>query len=413
MMGFIIDNFILFVFFIEVTVLCYIEYKAWNTLYTPLFFLMLPYTMVLIVAVLLAGNLQFVEFYYPSIIFWSVGLFIFALPSFGFSFLLNKCSMNIKTFVSTESLSPQIILLTICISILLIYKFYKTLGVSNGFVGSDEFADDFSGSGVWAHVRQITIPLFMLCVYFLNKKRWWLFFLIIVLLCINFVNQVKGTIVIAILGSLALRLYNNKTNFNLKLILFILLGGVLLFFISYAAMPLIGKGEGELTGELIEFVFKTFGHYFTSGIYGLSEDMQHNFPDSNSFEYIVAPLVNIYSQIIGDGEFISPVNPIYYHTGHSFTNVRTFFGTLYIYSNLFQFVLYTLFLSTLLYLLKMITLRFNNIFVYIILFYECSLLSMGWFEFYFFHLAALEIPILTLFLMYLNNLSMKQRNGGD
>ena len=50
-MGDILDSLILLTFLLEVAVLLYIELKAWKTLYTPLIFLMLPYTVILLISI--------------------------------------------------------------------------------------------------------------------------------------------------------------------------------------------------------------------------------------------------------------------------------------------------------------------------------------------------------------------------
>ncbi|MCM1311417.1 MAG: DUF6337 family protein [Bacteroides sp.] len=410
-MDFFLDTVIFSAFLVEVLVLLYLELKTWDTLYTPLTFLMLPYTVVLFITICIAGNFAFVDFYYPSILIWLVGLPCFAVPSYILGGILTKYSRRKKSNITTTAFPKAIVLIATIVCLLMIYRFRQVLASSTAFVGSDDFAEDFSGHGVWAHIRQLSIPILMLCIYFVNRRRWWLWLFILILLGVNFINQVKGTIVIAVVASLSLRLYSGKTKLSLKLILITLLGGVALFFISYMALPLLGKGEGEVTDQLVEFVFEIFGHYFTSGILGLSEDMKHGFPDENGFEYIVSPLVNIYNQLSGDDEILSPVNPVFFYTCHRQTNVRTFFGTLYIYSNCIQFIVYTLFLSTLMYMIKIFTIKYSNIFIYIIYFYECALLAMGWFEFYFFHLAALEIPILSLLLLCFVSLKLKKEES--
>ena len=45
------DYAILLILLMEVTLLTWVEYRAWKTLYTPLCALMLPYTFVLLVTV--------------------------------------------------------------------------------------------------------------------------------------------------------------------------------------------------------------------------------------------------------------------------------------------------------------------------------------------------------------------------
>ena len=75
------------------------------------------------------------------------------------------------------------------------------------------------------------------------------------------------------------------------------------------------------------------------------------------------------------------------------------FGTIAINSNALQFVGITLFISFYSYALKALSVRFNNIYVNVILFYQCALLSMGWFDYYFGQLDSIEVPAMTLMIM--------------
>ena len=85
------DILILATFLIEVAVLFYLEVKMWRTMYTPLIFLMVPYTIVLLITIMVAGSdFGFVEFYYPSIVIWNIGLLLFAIPSFVLGYFMNK-----------------------------------------------------------------------------------------------------------------------------------------------------------------------------------------------------------------------------------------------------------------------------------------------------------------------------------
>jgi hypothetical protein len=92
--------------------------------------------------------------------------------------------------------------------------------------------------------------------------------------------------------------------------------------------------------------------------------------------------------------------------------VRTFFGTLYIYSDFLQFITYTLILSTFIYTWKVMAMLKQSIYLYVILFYYCGLLAMGWFEFYFFHLDTIEIPLITLFYMWASKWSFSPEVKG-
>ena len=412
---------ILLILLMEVTVLTWVEYRAWKTFYTPLCTLMLPYTFVLLVTIAIAGNFGYVPFNYDGIWVWIYGLPLFALPSYAFASLMRnvECGMwnennlsagnaEASVFGSRKGTNliphstfhfPRILLIICGIVILLLFaKLYTTLSGSLFLFGTDEFADDFSGHGIWAHIRTLLIPLIILMFYQVGKGCRWLWIPILLMLILQFVNMVKGTIVIPIFAALLMRLYTGKTRMSLRLILTMIGLGVLVFFLIYIVIPIMGNGSAA-DMKLVQFVGEHIVHYFTSGTMGWSFDIDQNMPDRKDFEYIVAPFVNIVRAIKGE-ELVSVVNRFYWCTGTdvtTLTNVRTFFGTLYIYSDAWQFITYTLFLSTFIYAWKVATIFRQSVYLDIILFYYCGLLMMGWFEFYFFHLDTIEIPLITLF----------------
>ena len=313
---------------------------------------------------------------------------------------------------NTPQKFPQSLLLIGGVVILLLFvKLYTTLSAGFFIFGTDDFADEFSGHGLWAHIRTLLIPLLILMLYQVGKGCRWLWIPIILMLTLQFVNMVKGTIVIPIFAALLMRLYTGKTKMNLKLILIVIGLAVLVFFLIYIVIPIMGNGS-EADMKLVQFVGEHIVHYFTSGTMGWSFDLDQNMPDRKDFEYIVAPIVNIVHSIRGE-ELVSVVNRHYWCTGTditTLTNVRTFFGTLYIYSDAWQFITYTLGLSTFIYAWKVAALIKRNIYINIILFYYCGLLMMGWFEFYFFHLDAIEIPLITLFYGWLAQQEGEMRN---
>ena len=403
------DYAILLILLMEVTLLTWVEYRAWKTLYTPLCALMLPYTFVLLVTVCIAGNFGYVAFNYESLWVWIYGLPLFALPSYAFAAIISRKVENEKTPTSDISLTSHLspltskfppVLLFICaiVVLMLFAKLYTTLSAGLFLFGTDEFADEFSGHGLWAHIRTLLIPLIILMFYQVGKGCRWLWIPIVLMLILQFVNMVKGTIVIPIFAALLMRLYTGKTRMGLRLILIMVGLAVILFFLIYMVIPIMGNGSAA-DMKLVQFVAEHIVHYFTSGTMGWSFDIDQNMPDRKDFEYIVAPVVNIVHAIKGE-ELVSVVNRYYWCTGTdvaTLTNVRTFFGTLFIYSDAWQFITYTLFLSTFIYAWKVATILRPSVYLNIILFYYCGLLMMGWFEFYFFHLDAIEIPLITLF----------------
>ncbi len=390
---------ILLSFFLEVFVLSYLELKAWKTLYTPLIFLMWPYVIILILSIAISGNHGFVVFYYPSILIWSVGLAIFAIPSYALAYIAQKHNIPISSHVKEEQM-PKILVLFAIVIIALFALRFKSISGGISMIGSDEFGEQFCGRGFWGHLRQLSLPILMMAIYFVDKKNKWLWLIIIPILAVTILYQVKGWVIIPCLTGMVLRLCAGKTKLRLSLLIYVVLGAMMVFLASYILGLVVADGN-ELGSEVLSFIFRNFVHYLTSGTLGLSVDMQMGFPDKGEFDMLIAQLVNIANALSGSDELVNPLNPFYYNTGFNLTNVRTFFGTVLINANYLTFAIFVLFVSSAIYLLKIATIKFNNIYVYTAYFFECGLLFMGWFDSYFASLSVIEIPILSLILLLL------------
>ena len=396
-MDFVTQLSIVLILLMEVSCLTYLEYRAWRTIYTPLCALMLPYVGVLLITIAIPADFGFVRFNYESIYVWILGLPLFALPSYGFATLMRHYDLPVYSTIEDEEggFSKALLVLGALLAGVLLLKLYQTF--SHGFYlfGTEDFAEEFSGHGVWAHLRGMIIPILILALYYVKRSDFLLWGLIILMLVIQFSYMVKGAIIITVVSALMMKLYTGKIHLSLTLALSVVAGAVLVFYLIYMVIPLLGN-DGEANMSLVEFIARHFVHYFTSGTLGWSYDLDQGVPDRNDFSYVVAPFVNIWNAIHGY-ETISPVNPIYWNTGITYTNVRTFFGTLYIYTTPLSFATYTLVASSFIYFWKMLATMTHNIYIYTILFYYTGLMAMGWFEFYMFHLSAIEVPLIALF----------------
>lgn len=387
---------------LEVFVLTYMEYISWKTLYTPLICLMLPYLLILLITLVVAGHHHLVGFYYPSLFVWNIGLLLFAIPSFILALATKKYPQTFQKGIK-ETKYPRVIgVVSILIILAFSFRFVHVLNTTTELFGTDDFAEEFCGHGLWAHLRNFIVPLLIIAIYHVSKKRWWLWGIIFALLLIQLLYMVKGAIIISVVAGLLIRLYAGKMHLNISLITKSFAGAFAVFILVYMVLPLLGKQQGLDNMELLELVSDHFLHYLTSGTLGYSYDLQMGCPDKAGFEILVSPFVNLYHVFTGSKEeLLSPVNPYYHFTGISYTNVRTFFGTMSIYCNPWQFVLYILVASTILYLIQLQARAKGNVFIYAILCYFCGLMAMGWFEFYLFHLAMIEVPMITLLLMAL------------
>ena len=149
------DVFIIFIFLVEVIILTKFEIKIWGTLFTPLNILMIPYVIILLITIALPKSLGFVEFYYPSIIFWMVGLLVFFLPSLLIGLKYNQqCSLKPVMYYEDAKISKLLVILISFFLFFSLIHIFLTSGSSANLLGSDEYAEDNLAGGLWGHIRE-------------------------------------------------------------------------------------------------------------------------------------------------------------------------------------------------------------------------------------------------------------------
>ena len=394
---------------VEVGVLFYLESKAWDTLFTPLNILMLPYLVVLLISVALSGHMGFVEMYYPSVIVWIVALLVFAIPSQYLAFVLHKNGKPYQTVIENDEIPHFLIWVSIFVCLGLFFRLRQTLGSCPFQLGTNEFGEAFDHKGFWSHISRLNTVMLMIMVFYVDKKHRYLWLIILLQLVLLFIHKVKGWIFVPVVAGMLMRLCSGKSRLSLGFIIFTVLFAVAIFFIIYIVSLVFGENV-QIGQEFVGFIFRHIIHYLTSGVLGLSEDMALGIPDKGPYELNIAQFVNIGRALTGDSELVSTINPYFIFTGFNLTNVRTLFGTIYINSNPLSFILTVFVLSCLIHVAKVIEIKFNNIYSNVILFYLCSLLFMGWFDTYFSQLAVVEVPIMILALWFVDR-SLNKNNA--
>ena len=379
--------------FLEIAVLAFFEYKMWHTMYTPLNVLMLPYAIVLLLTIAVSGNWGIAEFYYPSILVWMIGLLIFAIPSYFFAFFLKEKMDQWGTCIIEDNINMKFLnILTTILLLLFAYRFVAVFSMGRFMIGSEDFGELFCGNGVWGHLHRLLHVLLMLYIFKYDKKHRYYLFFIFGMLFVTFMYGVKSWILIPLMGGLLMRLYTGKMKLKLSLVLKVAILGFLVFFVSYFLSLFIAKDGEANIDAVIQFIVNIFVHYFVSGVLGWSQDLQAGILEVPNFDVLIINVLNIVSLFTGD-EFINAINPVFIHNGINGSNVRSFFGTIYINSNIFQFVLMILIFSSISYLSKLWAMKSRSIFVNTTYFFFMGMLFMGWFEIYYYHLQFIEVPM--------------------
>ena len=389
---------------IEMAVLAYFDYKLWGTLYTPLNFLMLPYAIVLLFCVAVCGNFGVAEFYYPSLALWMWGLLLFAVPSYVIAFAFRKDITADGARNIVEHLPMKWInVLSVTLLLLFYMRLWRMMHSSPHLPGTSDFGQAFCGFGVWGHLHRLLHALVMLYIYKYDKQHWYYAIIVVAMFIITFLYGVNSWILIPAMGGLAMRLFTGKMKLKISLFLKIFAFAFGVFIISYSLALVLGKGDQAADYSVVfQFICDIFIHYFISGIVGWSQDLQMGILERPAPYSVLACVVNLFKAFTGGGDFVEVINPHFIYNGVNGSNVRAFFGTLYINTSTFEYISLVLFFSSLMYLLKIWLMRSKSIFVALVYFFYVGMLIMGWFEYYFYHLPFLEVPawVLVLYMLF-------------
>ncbi|MCR5395623.1 MAG: oligosaccharide repeat unit polymerase [Bacteroidales bacterium] len=387
--------FILVVFLLELAIIAYLEYAAWHTLYTPVFCLALPYTLVLFLTLAFIPFTDLISFYYPSVLIWIAGLPLFALPSLFFGWSMTKlgCANRPLNVQRWQAPPFYVLLFSIGLGMLFILRLYKMLHSSTEMFGTEEFSNELCERGLWGHLRILGIALMIYIGYFVSRKKWLLLVPLFFVMLPSLLYMVKGWLIIPIITILLLKLYTGTIQLSVKLLFVMFVSAFFLFLIVYMLLPAIGNDQAQTDARMVNQVWNKFVHYLTSGTLGFSYDLELGAADREDFKYLFSPFINIFNLIIGNSNMLNPIPSKFLNTGLDYTNTRTFFGTLYLHCDAIEFVICTLGYSAFSYVIMCYAKIKGDLYSYLVYFFYAGLFALGWFEFYMWHLYIIEVPV--------------------
>lgn len=392
--------FLFIVLLAEVLLLFFLEKKMWKTVYTPLNFLMLPYVAVLGITLIVSSFGWAEKFYYPSLVPWILGLPLFAIPGW-ICFVLER---NVSAFGTTQALKTRLsesngrayrlkLILTSVIVMALAIRLGVLLAQGVGKIGNEDFGIHFSGNGWAGHLLLAGMALMVLLLFEKRSLLSWT-----VCLCILFflfVYQVKECIILPLLMIFVALVLAQKIKWKPIYLLWIFLGGVTVFFASF--LLIYGAGnrvfpEAESFGAQLKSIAGLFVHYVISGTMGLSVDMQQGILESPDLRYILTPFYNLWYAITGQ-PLVSGYNMEFLSTGINLTNIRSFFGTLFVFTTPLGFGLCSLLFGMVAYFFFWLFRRRPSTGSTLIYAWICVVLFMGWFDFLPYLSNIYEIPL--------------------
>lgn len=380
---------------LEVVFLSAFDRKIYGTYYTPTIFLAIPYYLILLLSLCTNNYLDFYHLYFPSIYVWCIGLLLFWITGFIMSATILKKTIVEKhpfKFSITPNIEKIILFLSIITAIISNIRLFRGYRIF-GELGGEEF-EAYLGSGLTAHIaillRFLSVFSFI-CISFSKEEKirilCHLFVIISALLfCIAYTT--KSSLLITLLSGIIARLAIRNKKIKIKWIFPTIILSFLVFFISYSLV--FGYAAP------LEFIVHHTLFYLTTGISGLSYYIQHGLSTGISLEMLFMPIINLYNKLSGQptqdviSQLWTPVG-----IGQA-SNVKTFFGTIYIYGGFWGGIFTTLVWSLLCHLLFILSLK-KNIFFFITYIIFLTSLLFGWFDLYFNTVAFYEFLLYGLF----------------
>lgn len=394
----------LLLFIFEVCFLAVIEKLQWGKWLTPLNVLSLPYTISVLVSIIYQKTTPNIpEFYYPSLMVWTLGLLLFEIPSAIHAKSVRKIFKRNTHSVSVSHTDDSYVLLRniafICIAVSLLK--IKSLSGSIDTFGSGDFSSEYQSTGIFNHLSVLLGCIFSYAIYKCDLNHKSSVIIIIGALIGMYAIGTKSWIIAPLLIGYYARLLTGKTQFNLKTTILpvIIIFGI--FFLSYYLSIIFARGK-DFSNEFLSFIGNHFVIYFCGGALTLGLDYKMGFIEPEMTEALFGPILNIFNSLFGFN-YINVVNPIYISLGDlGSSNVRTFFGTILAYSKSpVIFVVLTFIFSFSIYHIYKLSCKSKSIFILLANTTNLTFLTLGFFEFYWLNLACYEICVIFLVMHYL------------
>lgn len=387
-------NILTILFILQLYLFVYVDYCKYNTVYTPVFFLGTPFALVLLVAVFVGPSLGFFPVSELAIILWCFGLFVFWLPGslITFSTIKSKLINPFYGINSCKLITTILITISWIFLFVLFVSFIKSY-LLHGNISSESFSADFASRGIAGHCLSLMkYNAAYLIVSGTSKKiqRNIIFILTFVFL---FLYNAKGGVILTALVCLFAKFIVSQSKLNFIRIFLISVLGVGFFVLSYFI---------ALGGVNLNFLLFHFFAYVVAGIVGLSEHLRHGLPVDIDFLLIFQPVRNVFNVLTGE-EVADRISQLWVATNILYakkSNVKTFFGDIYIYSGAIKGIVVSLYFGLISYIfLVAVILRKSLIPLILYLFVICSLM-LGWFNFYFNDLFYYEIIVYVVFVLF-------------
>ncbi|RJX18231.1 MAG: hypothetical protein C4575_11030 [Desulforudis sp.] len=365
-------------FGLEVFLFLLADRKIYNSIYTPVGFLGVPFVAVVTLSVLVGNRIGFVQPDVLTILIFIYGAALFWLP--GMLLSMGTVSAELKvspfTFIRFDQVVNRTIRLLSWLFLLIVTLGFARTYLVYGRIGSEAFSAAFAGGGLVGHC--LSMMKYNAAYLFASERRvsFGTLFLFLTTLLFLMMYNVKGWVIMTLLVALVARHLLYQSRVNVVKVVAILALGTGIFAVSYV----ISLGNVDPV-----FLFEHFFHYLFAGVAGLSEHLRAGVETDHDFLMLFQPIRNIVYFLLGK-EVVGSFSEFWVNIhlfGTRTSNVKTFFGDIIVFGGIAKGSVVVIWAGLASYALLLFSLvKRSGIALVLYLFFAVSL-ALGWFAYYF------------------------------
>ncbi|TDQ73500.1 DUF6337 family protein [Sphingobacterium yanglingense] len=383
---------------LTVILIVILDRRMYNTYYTPSIFLSVPFLAICILYDLNAERLGYYKLNYDVLYIWVFGLFFFWFAGVITNLIVPVKIVPRSTLEKENDViifSKKLTSFTFFLSIILTYFLYNAfrLYITSG----GDVVEEYLGKGFQAHlILQLKfLSIFSFLSLFVKGKKVHKLqssYIVFVSLALSVFYGTKSGILLLLISYFFAWVFFFNKRITLVHIISALVFGFGVFYISYSMV------FGDWAP--VEDIFNHMILYYVSGTAGMNAYFSSFGSTGLEPEMIFRPIFNTIALISGNREEVKVAfSDIFTNIGEGrVINVRTFFGTLYMYGGTKIAILAIFIFSFICHLILKKGLLTYNLMYLALYTFILSIICFGWFDFYFNSLLFYETIAFALFL---------------
>jgi hypothetical protein len=397
------------------------ERRVFGTWITPVSTLAWPFIAVATLASL-AVRIGFLAVNPALVLLWTLGVTVIGMTGmvlympFQQSGLRRRLTTSLALLDSEQRSAP---LVMGAVALLLLFHLYASAGILLSSSGLDALAIDDAldplGTGLLGHTALLRMTLTIYLIGTASRVFSVKAALAAVSVLLALVTAAKSWALVPLLAGIYYRVLTGRTRLRPRLLLGIALAGILIFAGAYLVRWALVNPELITSRSAWSFLLRHYLNYIFAGVLAGSEAMRvgREALVSQGPVTVLAPVVNLFLAVARqtgyEAELVSNISRNWMPISRDLmlsSNVLTLYGSLWLNLGWAGALLYSGGLAIVVYGTSLWAHRAGNTWLVVLTTFLFALLSLSWFETYFWHLNTIEVPVFCIILFLLTTVRL-------